>query len=260
MPHSTGYTLRFSVMVSLVASMAVAGTSVILRGRVETNRLLDRRHRILEVGGLISADEALARDTIAARFTRFIRPVAVDLQTGRTASDVDPLVFDQRAATRDPARSRVIAENPAQVRRLPENAIVYHVMQDDTVRALILPIEGQGLWSTIYGFIALSADLKLVQGISFYEHAETPGLGGEIDERSWRAQWSGKVPFDDQWTPQLEVAKGQSPQGGAQRYTVDGLAGATLTGRAVTHLVQFWLGEEGFGAYLERYRREAGVS
>ena len=44
-----------------------------------------------------------------------------------------------------------------------------------------LPVRGYGLWSTLHGFIALKNDFKTVVGLGFYQHAETPGLGGEVD-------------------------------------------------------------------------------
>ena len=62
----------------------------------------------------------------------------------------------------------------------------------------MLPIYGKGLWSTLYGFLSLDADATTVRGITFYEHAETPGLGGEIENPRWKAQWNGKNVFDDQ--------------------------------------------------------------
>ncbi|MEC8484851.1 MAG: FMN-binding protein, partial [Pseudomonadota bacterium] len=39
-------------------------------------------------------------------------------------------------------------------------------------------------------------------------------------------------------------------------HKVDGLSGATLTSRGVTNLVQYWLGEDGFGPFLTKLRSE----
>src|SRR5690606_10031644 len=104
---------------------------------------------------------------------------------------VDASTYDQRRAAGDSARSEAAPANPARVQRVPHVGLVYHVMKDGEVQALVLPIQGYGLWSTMYGYIALAADGNTVSGITFYEHGETPGLGGEIENPRWQARWLG---------------------------------------------------------------------
>jgi Na+-transporting NADH:ubiquinone oxidoreductase subunit C len=113
------------------------------------------------------------------------------------------------------------------------------------------------LWSTLYGFLALDSDLKTIRGITFYEHGETPGLGGEVDNPRWKAQWKGKMAYDDNMKILIEVLKGQvdptSPQAGHQ---IDGLGGSTITTRGVHNLVRFWLGENGYKPFLSNIGKE----
>ena len=98
------------------------------------------------------------------------------------------------------------------------------------------------------GFLVLEADANTVFGLQFYEHAETPGLGGEVDNPSWRAKWAGKLVYSTQGIPNIEVVRGHvTSKGHSARHQVDGLAGATLTSRGVTNLLQYWLSEQGFG-------------
>jgi Na+-transporting NADH:ubiquinone oxidoreductase subunit C len=134
---------------------------------------------------------------------------------------------------------------------------VYRVSgPDGELKTLILPVCGYGLWSTLYGFLALEGDLRTVQGLKFYQHAETPGLGGEVDNPKWRALWRGKVVFDEQWRPRVELVKGSvDPSAPDAAHKIDGLAGATLTSRGVTNLLNFWLGDEGYAPYLARLRQ-----
>ena len=113
----------------------------------------------------------------------------------------------------------------------------------------IFPIEGKGLWSTLYGFLAVNKDLNTVEGIIFYAHGETPGLGGEIENPRWTGLWPGKKVFDKDGSPAISVVKGQAKPG--DPYQVDGLSGATITARGVMHLVRFWMGDEGYGNYLK---------
>jgi Na+-transporting NADH:ubiquinone oxidoreductase subunit C len=123
-----------------------------------------------------------------------------------------------------------------------------------------LPVEGYALWSTLYGFLALDVDTKTVRGLTYYQHGETPGLGGEVDNPAWKALWPGRIAYDEQWLPTIRVIKGKAGSASEDPHQVDGLSGATLTSRGVTNMLQFWLGENGFGPYLAKFREGRKVS
>ncbi len=137
-----------------------------------------------------------------------------------------------------------------------ESVEVYLAKDAGKVQQIILPISGPGLWSTMRGYISLAPDGNTVKGIRFYEHAETPGLGDQIDKADWRKLWVDKKLYGDDGTPRIEVVRGfvQRDANPDAAYQVDGLAGATLTGNGVTKLVRHWAGPEGFGPYLETFR------
>jgi Na+-transporting NADH:ubiquinone oxidoreductase subunit C len=140
---------------------------------------------------------------------------------------------------------------------MPKQMVVYLVKEGSAIDKIVLSVYGQGLWSTMYGFIALDRDLKTVKGFTFYEHAETPGLGGEIDNPRWKNIWKGKHAFDEDGNLKIEVIKGVVDTSGAgARYQIDGISGATLTARGVDNLVKFWLGNEGYGTFLKRLKEE----
>ena len=88
--------------------------------------------------------------------------------------------------------------------------------------------------------------------MTYYKHLETPGLGCEVDNPRWRRLWPGRVAFDDRGTPAIEVVRGRAGSLQGDPHRVDGLAGATITGRGVTGMLRFWLGEHGYGPYLKR--------
>ena len=257
---SPGRTVGFVASVAVVASILVATSAVALRERQQFNAVLDLRKKVLGVAGLMPAKPALTTIEITERFETNIVPVVVNLATGLPDDTIDPYSFDQRAATVDPATSRPAPANAVRLTRLPIHAQVFHVVEDGELTAVILPIVGPGLWSTMYGFIALSPDLRTITGLTFYEHGETAGLGGEIDNPRWQGLWQGREAFDDSWTPRITVIKGAAGPPEEDPYSVDGLAGATITGRGVTDTIHFWLGPDGFGPYLAYYRREAGIS
>lgn len=130
-----------------------------------------------------------------------------------------------------------------------EAGAVYLVMDDSRIEQVILPVEGAGLWATMYGFLAVEADGNTIRGLQFYDHGETPGLGDQVDKPAWREQWRGKKLFDANGETQIEVIKGFAPDD--SEYEIDGLAGATLTARGVSVFVRHWISDEGYGPYLK---------
>ncbi len=250
------YTICFATLVCGICSVLVSSSAVGLRERQRANQILDRQLKVLSVAGLVGPGERLSRTEIESRFRERIQPKVVELASGAYDESLDPDTFDQRRAARDPATSRPAPENPARVMRLPHRALVFLVMENNTVAQIVLPVEGMGLWSTLYGFLALDKDTTTIRGLTFYEHAETPGLGGEVDNPRWKTLWEGRKAFDTEWKPRIEVIKGQAGPPDSDPHHVDGLSGATLTSRGVSHLLQFWLGDDGFGPYLKRFREE----
>lgn len=251
---SISNTLIVAIGISLFCSVLVSATAVVLKPQQIRNQELYRQKIVLEVAGLYATDAAID-ETFADIDSRLI-----DLESGNYVDDIDARSFDAAAASRDPAQSTAVPSDLdiAGIRRRAVYAPVYLVRDGSDVSQIILPVYGSGLWSTMYGYLALEADGQTIRGLRFYEHAETPGLGDQMDKPGWRAQWAGKQLFDDAGNLRIEVIRGQVLEGEDARHQVDGLAGATLTGRGVTNLLRYWMGPHGFGPYLARFAEEAG--
>ena len=256
MEHSARHTVIFTVLLCVVFSVLVSAVAVALHDRQVENQRLDRIRNVLGVAGLKELGESLSREDLTSRFESGLEARVVDLATGEYVEGVDALSFDQKRASRDQETSRPAPTNRAKVRRIPDHAVIYLIKDGTEVSGLVLPISGSGLWSTLYGFLALDVDGRTVRGITFYSHGETPGLGGEVDNPRWKARWPGRLAFNDAWDPALRVKKGQAGTPEADPYQVDGLSGATITSNGVTNMILFWLGENGFGPYLARQRTE----
>lgn len=256
--NDTVYTFLFAGVVCLICSLLVSTSAVALRSRQEANKLLDRQQKVLAVSGLIEEGESLPAAEIQERFAQNIEPRVVNLDTGDYVpeDEVNPATFDQQKAAKDPERSTAAPQNKAQVRRIPNNALVYQVVENGEITELILPVEGKGLWSTLYGYIALDKDTTTIKGLTFYQHGETPGLGGEVDNPRWKGLWPGRKAYNEEWEPVIKVIKGPAGPPSDAPHSVDGLSGATLTSNGVTNLLQFWLGENGFGPYLAKFREK----
>lgn len=244
---STVKTLVVAFSLSIVCAIFVSTAAVMLQPAQEINKTLDRKRNILAAAGMLEEGKSV-EEQFAQVSTR-----VVDLRTGKFVEDVDPQNYDQRKAAKDPKASTDLSdeEDIANIGRRENYSLVY-VVEDTSgeLEKIILPVRGYGLWSTMYGFIALEQDANTVAGLGFYEHGETPGLGGEVDNPRWKAMWPGKQVYRD-GDVELGLIKGSVDSGSDNAdWQVDGLAGATLTSRGVTNLVHFWLGENGFEPFL----------
>lgn len=254
--ESTVRTLVVALLVCLVCSVFVAGAAVALRPIQIENSLLDKQRNILAIAGLGNA--SMSGSEVKSLFNERIVARLVDLETGKFSDEFDAQTFDPLAAAKDPALSENLsgAEDIASINRRENYSVVYMVENDEQqMETLILPVRGYGLWSTLHGFMALQGDLNTVQGFGFYQHAETPGLGGEVDNPNWRGLWPGKEIFNDEGQLAIRVIKGSVDSGSPNAdHQIDGLAGATLTANGVNNLLQYWLGENGFGSFIDNLR------
>jgi len=254
--ESTSRTLMVALAVSLVSSIFVAGAAVSLKPLQTENRLLDKQRSIASIAGMGGRELSAAQ--VRQLFGTTIQARLVNLETGEFSDQFDAETFDPLKAAKDPQMSVRLSkgEDIASIKRRERFTTVY-VIEDAAggIETLILPIRGYGLWSTLHGFLAVKGDLNTVVGLGFHTHAETPGLGGEVDDPRWRGQWVGKRLFDDSGELAVQVVRGSvDPQGAMADYQVDGLAGATLTSNGVNNLLHFWLGEQGFGPFLAKLR------
>ena len=241
-------TLGVVIGLSLVCSIIVSTAAVGLRDQQKANAVLDKQTKIVEVAGI----EAQGKK-IPELFAEFIEPRLVNFETGEFV-DGDAATYDQRKAAKDPAESIKLSaqDDKAKILRRANTGVVYLVKDGNAVSKVILPVHGNGLWSMMYAFVAVETDGNTVSGITYYEQGETPGLGGEVENPSWRAQFVGKKLFDDNHKPAIKVVKGGAPAG--SEHGVDGLSGATLTSNGVQHTFDFWLGDMGFGPFLAKVR------
>ena len=239
--------------VALVCSILVSVAAVVLSPIQEQNMLLERGRNIIRLTGLIADDDTPGNDQLLELLGQLDNRI-VNIDTGEFEDAVDPVDFDQRRAASDPERSTPVpAElDVAGVGRRSRYAEVHLVWGDEGLQRVILPIRGQGMWSSIFGFLALESDLNTIGAVTFYEQAETAGLGDQIMRSDWQAQWPGRELFDDRGDFRFRVSTGTvEPGSPAARHEVDAMSGATITGNSVTHMVEYWTGPHGFGPFLE---------
>ena len=241
--------------VALVCALLVSVTAVGLRPNYLANLEAERMARL---GSVLEAVSEVAGEIEAAA----VEARVVDLASGRYSETLDANTFDARKAAADPAMSVAIPPelDIAGINRRARYATVFIVRDPaGAVRLVILPVRGSGYQSALYAFLALSGDTATVLALKFYEQGETPGMGARVQEPAWEARWAGKRIADDTGAMRIGVARGQVAPGSEDAaYQVDGISGATRTSVGVHRLLRFWLGDFGFGRYLQRVRSGKG--
>lgn len=251
-------TLTVAGILCIICSVLVSTAAVKLKPMQDENKKLDIKKNLLLSAGLIDSPK-VSKDQIEDAF-KVVETKVIDIDTGDYV-DMDPESYDQMSAASDPKMSKRIdgSEDYAAIGKREKLSKVFFIKDGARIKNIILPVYGKGLWSTMYGFLVLEPDTTTVAGIGFYQHGETPGLGGEIDNPKWKSTWKGKKVYradSDNFEPALHVIKGMvegsTPDA---EYKIDGLAGATLTSNGVTGMVKYWLGNSGFAPFLKKLRQ-----
>ena len=252
-------TVIVALLLCIVCSVIVSAAAVLLKPLQSANKEFERSRNVLAAAGLYDASHS--KEEVLNAFSAFSFKL-VDLEKGNylTGSEINSLgidlaTFDQKKAAKTEGISIELSgtEDIAGIKRRSRYAGVYVLENNGRIEKIILPVHGYGLWSTLYGFLAVDGSGNDVQGLTFYSHAETPGLGGEVDNPSWKALWVGKKIYNANGDVALTVIKGKAPEG--HMHNVDGLSGATLTSRGVANLIQYWMGEGAFGLYLSNVQK-----
>ena len=237
------------LIIPLVACIAcaiiVSVTAVSVRPEQNLNVENEKKIKILAAAGIQT-------DKVDEEFSK-IKTVFVDFETDKLVI-IDP-AYDHIKAASNPDLSTVIpkADDIAVLKRRENIGTIYvWVDEQNAIEKLVLPIRGYGLWGTLYGYLSLDSDLNTVRGIEYYDHKETPGLGGEVDNPNWKSDWYGKRIYNDDGSVALYVTKGAS----STDYEIDGISGATLTTNGVSNMIKYWLGDNGYGPIIKNLNEE----
>jgi Na+-transporting NADH:ubiquinone oxidoreductase subunit C len=252
---SPGKAIGMALGVALVCALLVSVTAVGLRPLYLANL---EAERMAQLGSVLQAVSAVTGEITPGD----VEARVVELASGRYSETLDADTYDARKAATDPNSSVVISPHLdiAGINRRAKHATVFIVRDPGgAVRLLILPVHGSGYQSTLYAFLAIKGDTSTVLALKFYEQGETPGMGGRVQDPAWEALWAGKRIADEDGTVRIGVARGRVAHGSDdEAYQVDGISGATRTSVGVHRLLRFWLGDFGFGPYLDRVRRGEG--
>ena len=248
---SRGYVFFFAGIICVVCSVSVAGVSMSLRDMQELNKERDLKNNILSALGLPEDGSTLEGEAIdeawkASVQQRFITPagaeadLALDFdQDGQLDNDDLTMALEKVEGTTD----------------APPLMGVYVRMEGTELKSLAIPMDGEGLWGPLSGYLALDTEAAKVTGATFFAPKETPGLGAEIMETPFESMWIGKEIIDDAGRPKpIRVVKGQAQNlcPTELEHCVDGVSGATITSRGVDEMVAEAL--EWYDPFLSKLR------
>tara|TARA_B100000927_G_scaffold4732_1_gene3703 strand:- start:1607 stop:2335 length:729 start_codon:yes stop_codon:yes gene_type:complete len=235
------------MIIPLIACIAcaviVSVTAVSVRPEQNLNVENEKKLKILAAAGITT-------DEVEKEFSK-IKTLYVDFKSNQLVEVTEN--YDHIKASSNVAQSSLVPkEQDIAILKRRENVAPIYVWysEQNQIQKIVLPIRGYGLWGTLYGYLSLDADLNTVKGIEYYDHKETPGLGGEVDNPVWKSDWNGKKVYDSSGNVVLYVTKGPS----TEEYEIDGISGATLTSNGVSNMIKYWLGENGYGPVLEMLR------
>ncbi|MBN2703220.1 MAG: FMN-binding protein [Pontiellaceae bacterium] len=190
-------TLTFAAVICIACSLLLSGTAAVLKTRIEANQKFDEQRNIVKAFGINVADKtAWPREKIEAAFENNVTQIKTD------------------------------------------NGLPLFTWTDDGAAEpskYAFPISGKGLWGTLYGYVAVEADLETIAGITFYKHEETAGLGAEIEKAYFQDRFVGKKLYEAGLPTEFTVVKPGMAKGDIE---VDGISGATLTSQGVQNLLR----------------------
>lgn len=231
MRQSNAYVIGFATATCVVCSLMLSVVSGVLRDRQEQNRILDRQKNILMAVGY--APEELSKKK-AAEILELYQQSFEELVIDRQGNVVE----SKKPSDLDPKEASGEAKDP---KHLP---LFRQKDPNDPAKTLayVYPVAGKGLWSTLYGYLAVKPDGSEIVGIAFFKHGETPGLGAEIEKEWFTSNFKGKRLYEGGKIVGVEVVKGRVADkvmsAEQQRHAVDGISGATLTSNGVTKMLQ----------------------
>ena len=248
------------MLTALVCSVLVTLTAVKWQPIQQAYQNLDRNRALVEISGLIHETEQLTNSEVISLLQK-IEARVVNLGTGETDLSHNPKTFDGWLADNNPELSEEIPTelDLAKLKHRSRLVNAYLIIDSENgqLKRLVLPIYGKGMWSKIFGFIAVENDLNTIAGITFYQQTETAGIGDKILDPNWQKSWRGRKLFDENNTLLHGGDLNRiSPSELGALHQIDAISGATVTVDAVKDMVRYWFGPHGYINFLVAFHKE----
>jgi len=217
------YTILFSLALCLILSVLLSGVYMLLKDQQELNKRIDKQKNILEAAQI----KVVSNDEVEEIYTKLVEPLVVSRTTGK---------IHKKANFEEALEASNNKNNKSDL--LP----IFRILDSkNQTKSYVYPIVGTGLWSTLFGYLAVTPDGKNIVGITFYKQGETPGLGAEIVQPWFREAFVGKTLYKGDKVEGVIVSKGKAKDSPLYKTDsdrmVDGISGATITGDGVMRML-----------------------
>ena len=208
--NSNVYTIVYAAVMVIVVAFLLVFVSQTLKDRQTANVINDTKQQILSALNL--RDQA----DVASTYSKVIKADAL-MQANGSLQDYKGDFNTSYKSEFDKGNLHVF------------------VAEIDGQKKYVIPMNGLGLWGTIWGYIALNEDRNTVYGVYFSHSSETPGLGGEIAGLKFQNRFPGKNVVNGGNVALKVVKFGKADQ--SSKYEIDGVTGATITSTGVNAMI-----------------------
>jgi Na+-transporting NADH:ubiquinone oxidoreductase subunit C len=235
--QSNLYIVLYAGVLTIVCGGLLALASEGLKEKQQFNIDMEQKKNILST--VITVEEGV---DINSLYSQRVRAFVVDFE-GNKKEGMKPTDVNLAAEYKKAAKDRLLP--------------VYEFKNEaDSTKTdyVVLPVYGYGLWNNIWGFVALKSDLNTIQGVKFQHAAETPGLGARIEsDQEIQDRYKGKTIYENDKLVSVTMMKGEGMDYANKPHQVDGMSGATLTGKGVNNMLKEYFAE--YENYLKKNKK-----
>ena len=224
--ESNSYIFMYSTILVVVAAAVLAVAAVGLRPFQKKNQEIEKMQQLLTAVGI--ENDVKNAEELYKKY--FVQELTVN-KKGEVLSTYENETLKGEVKVRP-----FNVELSKELAKGEEAMLPIFICNQEGKTVYVVPVHGKGLYDAIWGNVAIEEDLNTVRGVLFDHKGETPGLGAEITNPAFPAQFKGKKIFENDEV-KLAVVKGQKTEEEKQ-YQADAVTGATNTSNGVSNMLK----------------------
>lgn len=221
--ESNSYIFMYSTILVVVAAAVLAVAAVGLKPFQKKNQEIEKMQQLLTAVG-IENDVKNAEDLYKKYF---VQELAVN-KKGEVVS-----TYENQTLTGEVRPFNI--ELSKQLAKGDEAMLPIFICNQEGKTVYVVPVHGKGLYDAIWGNVAIADDLNTIVGVLFDHKGETPGLGAEITNPAFPAQFKGKKIFEND---EVKLAVVKSSKKTNDTFEADAVTGATNTSNGVSNMLK----------------------
>lgn len=221
--ESNSYIFMYSTILVVVAAAVLAVAAVGLKPFQKKNQEIEKMQQLLTAVG-IENDVKNAEDLYKKYF---VQELAVN-KKGEVVSTYENQILKGEVRPFNIELSKELSKGD-------EAMLPIFICNQEGKTVYVVPVHGKGLYDAIWGNVAIADDLNTIVGVLFDHKGETPGLGAEITNPAFPAQFKGKKIFEND---EVKLAVVKSSKKTNDTFEADAVTGATNTSNGVSNMLK----------------------